>query len=282
MRPLVPVALALLLAVPAPGWAGPGPDDPRATATAEPIARGEIARFLREAAPVASRPIGKGVTGSLRVTLSDGTHTADAAFQSVDRRGVLHASTSAPRSAEQLRFVDSYKYNLAAYAVAGLVGLEHMMPVTVERRIEGRPGALTWWMPDILMDETEREAKGIDPPHARDLHRQRQTMMIFAELVGDTDRNRGNILYTHDWQVRMIDFTRAFRRHAALRAPQTLQACDRALLQRLEALTRDGVEQAAGRWLATPEIDAVMARRDRLVAHVRQLVAVRGEAVALY
>ena len=36
-------------------------------------------------------------------------------------------------------------------------------------------------------------------------------MRMFAELVYDTDRNHGNILYDTDWKLWMIDFSRAFR-----------------------------------------------------------------------
>ena len=46
------------------------------------------------------------------------------------------------------------------------------------------------------------------------------------------DRNKGNVLYTKDWRVIMIDFTRAFRLDHELRYPETLQTCDRSSVQR--------------------------------------------------
>ena len=42
--------------------------------------------FLLEAKVVESRLIGRGVTGSSRLTLTDGTTTHDAAFQTIDTR----------------------------------------------------------------------------------------------------------------------------------------------------------------------------------------------------
>jgi len=36
--------------------------------------------------------------------------------------------------------VDSYKYNIAAYALAELLGMEDMLPVYVERKWEGKYG----------------------------------------------------------------------------------------------------------------------------------------------
>lgn len=257
--------------------AAAGPADKSAVAT---FAREDIATFLRTAKVVASHPIGRGVTGALKVTLSDGALTHDAAFQSVD----LNASQFLMRGRlpnNDIQFVDSYRYNLAAYAVADLVGLADMMPVTVERRVDGKRGALTWWA-DVLMDEGEREARGIEPPSPLDLHYQRQRMTVFAELVRDTDRNKGNVLYTPDWRVLMIDFTRAFRLQKSLRMPGSLQRCDRQLLAQLEALSRASLRGAAGRYLTGFEIDAVLARRDLIVARYHQLIAERGEDVVLY
>ena len=57
-------------------------------------------------------------------------------------------------------------------------------------------------------------------------------MTTFAELVRDVDRNKGNVLYTKDWRVIMIDFTRAFRLDRELRYPETLQTCDRPFYER--------------------------------------------------
>src|SRR3712207_1514716 len=74
--------------------------------------------FLRTAAVVSSRPIGRGVTGSLRLTLSDGTVTHDAAFQTVDERASDEDRRQLRRRAGELNFVDSYKYNIAAYEIA--------------------------------------------------------------------------------------------------------------------------------------------------------------------
>jgi hypothetical protein len=88
-------------------------------------------------------------------------------------------------------------------------------------------------------------------------------------------------LITPDWQVRMIDFTRAFRLVPTIKE-QDITRCDRRLLASLEGLTLDRVVQAAGKYLNAAEAKAVMARRDAIVAHVRRLVAQNGEAAVLY
>jgi len=234
--------------------------------------------FLRDGRIVDSRPIGKGVTGALRVTLRQGELTHDAAFQAVAENPKFDGR----KRAGELRFVDHYRYNLAAWRLATLLGLAGMMPPTVERVIAGRPGALAWWVDDVAMDEAERESTDAQPPDALVFNHQRQRMMVFAELVRDTDRNKGNVVYTHDWRVVMLDFTRAFRLDTTLRTPALLAMCDRRLLTAMRALTRAQVEDALDGALASDEIKSLLTRRDRLVAHFDRLVAERGERVVLY
>jgi hypothetical protein len=238
--------------------------------------------FLLNAKIVSSRPIGKGITNSLRLTLSDGTITHDAGFQSVEMRATAEDIRQGRKRAGELQFADSYMYNLAAYEIARLLSLDHMMPVTVERRYRGQDGSLTWWVDNVLMDETEREAKNLQPPNAIAFVRERQNMWVFAELLRDVDRNKGNIVYTRDWRVIMIDFTRAFRLQPELRNPSLLGLCSRALYQRLQTLTREEVQQAVKRYLTNPELDAVMARRQLIVDHYARLIKEKGENAVLY
>jgi hypothetical protein len=185
------------------------------------------------------------------------------------------------QSTTELNFVDSYRYNLAAYALASLVGLEHMMPVYVERRWNGQTGSMGWWV-TTLMDEGERLKKKVQPPRPAEWNYQMYRMRVFAALVRDTDRNLGNVLITPDWKVMMIDFTRAFRLQPELLHIQDLNRLDRNLLPKLEALERTTVKQAVGDWLTQAEIDAMMKRRDLLVAHYKKLIAEQGEDKVLY
>ena len=180
-----------------------------------------------------------------------------------------------------MNFVDSYRYNLAAYALAGLLGLDHMMPVHVERRWNGQIGSLSWWVTSI-MDESERLKKKVQPPNATEWNYQMYRMRVFTALVRDTDRNLTNVLITPDWKVVMIDFSRAFRLQPELMYSTDLARIDRNLLPALEALTKDGVKAATGDWLTGAELDAMLKRRDLLVAHFRKLIADQGEEKVLY
>lgn len=238
--------------------------------------------FLLNAKITNSRPIGKGVTGSLRLTLSDGTTTHDAGFQSVEMRATAEDIRQGRKRAGEVQFADSYMYNLAAYELARLLALDHMMPVTVERRHRGQLGSLTWWVDDVLMDEHERETKKVQPTNAVAFVRERQNMFVFAELVRDVDRNKGNVIYTKDWRVIMLDFTRGFRLQPEIRNPDFLQQCSRTLYERLQTLTREEIQSAVKNYLTGPEVAGVVARRQLIVEHFAKRIKEKGEAAVLY
>jgi hypothetical protein len=246
------------------------------------LAADQQREFLLNAKIVSSRPAGKGITNSLRVTLTDGTVTHDAGFQSIEMRATSEDIRRGRKRAGELQFADSYMYNLAAYELARLLNLDHMMPVTVERRYRGQLGSLTWWVDDVLMDEHERETKNLQPPNAMAFVRDRQTMFVFAELVRDVDRNKGNVLYTRDWRVIMIDFTRGFRLQQEIRSPAFLQQCERRLFERLQTLSQAEVKGAVKAYLTGPEIEGVMARRRLIVDHYARLIKEKGEKAVLF
>ena len=50
-----------------------------------------------------------------------------------------------------------------------------------------------------------------DPMHNGHLDLIERSLRIFDELIQNRDRNTGNLLWTTDWKMWMIDHTRAFR-----------------------------------------------------------------------
>lgn len=261
--PLAVVALALTLVVPVAGDT--------------PVTREAVEAFMRSAKIVASRDVPTGVTRPLRLTLSDGTYKHDALFQAVDERQAL---MRAPNGASEVNFVDSWRYNVAAYRLADLLGLADMMPVTIEYRYRGKLGSLVWWM-DSLMDEGARLKKKVEPPDRERWNEDMLRQRVFMELVYDTDRNLGNVLISPEWRVIMIDFTRAFRQWPTIRANE-LPRIDRALLAKLQALTAEAVSAATTNYLSPSEVGAVMKRRDLIVAHYEARIKQLGEERVLY
>ena len=222
----------------------------------------QMKAFLLNAEVVKNKRTSKGTTAPYRLTMTDGKVTHDAAFQPINQ--TLPKMQYADGRIE-MNFVDSYKYDMAAYELAKLVGLGDMMPVTVIRKWEGKTGALAWWLP-VEMDEETRYRNKIQPPDPEAWNKQMYKMRVFAELVYDTDRNLGNVLITKDWKLYMIDFTRAFRLYGELRNPKDLVKCDKQLLEKLRALKAEDLTETTKGILNRGEVSAVMKRRDKIVA----------------
>jgi len=242
------------------------------------LTKDQIKQFLQTAEVIKSKESSKGVTHPWRLTLSDGKITHDASFQPVDE----HKSEMKLESGKvEFGFVDSYKYNIAAYQVAELVGLDDMLPVYVERKWNGKTGSLSWWLP-VKMDDADRLAKKIEPPDRDKWNKQMYRVRVFDELVYDTDANLTNVLIGEDWTVWRIDFTRAFRTSKDLHSPKDLVKCDRQLLEKLKALNGDELAEKTKHYLTKPEVKGVMARRDRIVAAFQALITEKGETEVLY
>jgi hypothetical protein len=238
----------------------------------------QIKHFLQTAEIINSKPSSKGVTHPWRLTLSDGTLTHDASFQPMDEH---KAEMKLESGKVELNFVDSYKYNIAAYRIAELVGLDHLLPVYVERKWQGKSGSLSWWLP-VKMDDADRVLKKLEPPDPERWNQQMFRIRIFDELVSDSDPNRTNVLIGEDWTVWRVDFSRAFRKNKDLRAPKDLVKCDRHLLERLKALSDHEVSEKTKGYLTNDEVSSVMARRDKLVATFQAMIAEKGEKDILY
>ena len=233
--------------------------------------------FLAKAPIVSLRRLGTGTTNSRRATLSDGTLTHDAHVQIVDAQ----KTDNKARTVTERTFLDSYRYNIAAYRLARLVGLQNVPP-SVERVVEGERAAVTWWIDDVLMDEKERKEKNTSGPNAVRTGRQIRAMHIWDELIHNTDRNQGNIIWAKDWSLWLIDHTRSFQPVDALMKPQEVVSCEASLLEAMRGLTEASIAKAVGNTLSRVEIQATLARRDRIVKQLDALIAKQGEAAVLF
>jgi hypothetical protein len=226
------------------------------------LSRAQMETFLAQARVVRTRPVSKGITGTERATLTDGVLTHDASIQTIDES---RREFQTNRGVE-LNFRDTWRFNLAAYVLDKLLGLG-MIPATVERSHRGLDASFTWWVDDVLMDEGERLKKRVRPPDPQSWNDQMWIVRVFDQLIDNTDRNVGNLLIDRGWRLWMIDHTRAFRWHRALRSPGNLARCDRELLERLRSLDEATLQRELGRYLGPREIDGILARRDLIVQH---------------
>ncbi len=258
------VVLTLCFSLPAS--ARPLPQEATAVAAPAPsLSDAQIVQFLENAKVVKTKSIGKGVTGAIRATLSDGTLTHDAQIQKIDEK---RAEFSAGKVRE-FNFEDSWRFNVAAYRVDRLIGLE-MVPVSIARTWKSDRSAFTWWLDDVQMDEGARLKSQMQPPDSGIWNERMQMVKLFDQLIGNTDRNSGNLLIGNSWQVWAIDHTRAFRTQNTLPNPANITRCDRQVFAALKGLSRDALKREIGEFVSDYQIAGLLARRDQIVALIEK------------
>jgi hypothetical protein len=245
--------------------------------SAAKLSRAEMEEFLIKAKVVARKNLSTGITNSQRGTLDDGNLRHDAHIQTVD----IQKATFQTATRTEFNFRDSYKFNMAAYELDKLLEL-NMVPVSVERKVGGNMAAVTWWVDEALMTELDRHKKKMEPPDLKTWNPQMYVCRVFDQLIYNTDRNLGNLVITKDWKIWMIDHTRAFRTMKDLPAPANLVQCDRKLLGKLRGLNKDVLTTGLERYLTSPQIEGLLARRDQIVSFFDDQVAKKGEAAVLF
>ncbi len=242
------------------------------------LTKEQVKQFLLTAKVIKSGPAHKGITNTLRLTLTDGTITHDAHFQPIDEHAMMREMAN---GRTEMNFVDSYKYNIAAYELAAMLGLDDMVPVYVQRNYDGKTGSFGWWLP-VKMDEADRLKQKIPVPDPDSWNKQMYRVRVLDQLVYDTDANLTNVQIGEDWKIYRIDFSRAFRLDKDLQAPKDLVQCDRQLFTKLKALDGNELAVRTKGFLTKQEVQAVMTRRDKIVDHFQKLIAEKGENEILY
>lgn len=267
-RQLALLVLCAIGVLPAPAH-GTNQGTPSSWAT-----RDQREAFLSKANVVSDAPTNGRL--SWRVTLDDGTRTHDALVVTEDGSGPTGRN---------------YKFNVAAYELDKLLGLNLVVPA-VERRVNGRPGSIIWWLDSVAMNELDRRRKRIDPPDPDEWGRQVQAVRVFDELISNTYRDPApplylntvwdNLLITTDWIIWLTDHTGAFRARRNLQDADSLVRCPRIVLGKLRTLNKELLRRALGRYLSELQLDALEIRRELLVRHFDRQIKRKGEADVLY
>lgn len=265
---LVGVCAACLSAAVVAQQPAPDVQQPSApSSTAPNLTDAQIEDFLLHAKVIKTKGASKGVTASLRATLTDGKLTHDAHIQDIDERQQVFNGSG---GTTEFDFRDSWSFNVAGYRVDRLIGL-NMVPVSVERKWHYKDAAFTWWIDDVMLDEEGRLKQKSEPPATNTWNQQMQMVRVFDELIANVDRNLGNLLITKDWRLWPIDHTRAFRTNHELKKPLNVTHADRAVIERMKSLDKESLRKATSRYLTTFQIDAILARRDAIVKRLDSL-----------
>jgi hypothetical protein len=243
---------------------------PHADVAAESVAgprswigrQAEIAEYLRIAAIERTEQIPVGVTKPRKAFFAAG--------------GLVHAAAVKWLPAGRRNgFWESHKSEIAAYELDRLLGLD-MVPVTIERRVGSDSAAVQLWVEDCrLLRAVDQSACPRPADWAKQVCRQR----VFDDLIANVDRNAGNLLIDPEWNLILIDHSRAFASNSMPFEKQALRI-DRELFARLKALDRAALDRHVRPWvLSDGSIRDLLKRRDKIVARFERLARERGEAL---
>jgi len=226
----------------------------------------EVEAFLKDSAVVWKEKMSAGTNKHKRkVMLQEGSRNA---------RAILRTSYDI-KDTPGGGFVDSYTSELAAYELALLLGLDNVPPV-----VRRKGGALQIWIENATTDAARRKA-GEEPQDAERFARQVMNMMVFDNLIANTDRNPGNIIIDSHGKVWFIDQTRSFAGQEELRYPAKITGCSRQLWEKLQSVSDDEIRDAVGLYVKD-YMSELLKRRRMLVDTVAEKIQTQGEDEFLF
>jgi hypothetical protein len=238
----------------------------------------QVVEFLRTARVVEREQVPTGINRPTKMLLELGGVQAHAVFRTVDEQ---RERWQLPNREIIANFKDSFRFEPAAYRLSRLLGLD-AVPPAVERRIDGKLGSIQLWVNGAMTEEMRVEER-LAPPVPLRWARQRAMRKVFDNLVANIDRNQGNILIERDnWNVWLIDHTRAFVVRPRLLEPEDLSWCERGVYERLKSLDEETIRIQLEGTLDRFELDALLKRWQLVVAELDRLIAERGEDAVLF
>jgi hypothetical protein len=264
-RPVLPfVALSLVVGLTpyleANRWSS---TSPQAAATAEKSARiwegrnAEFEAYIRDAPIDHIDEVPIGVTHPKRAFFKPGGLVESVAWK------ILPPGRPAG-------YWESYKSEIAAYELDKLLGMG-MVPVAVEKKWNRDTAAAIMWLSPIHpwkeMEPKSKPAKWV---------RQVSRMKMFDNFICNKDRNAGNLLVDDDWNLYLIDHSRAFIWDKDLAVK--MQSVDREFWDKIQALDEAQLTAALGKWVDKDGIRAMLTRRERMRKEIDKLVTANGEA----
>jgi hypothetical protein len=234
--------------------------------------RTDLENLLKKGRIVATKDVGSGVTKPLKVTLSSGDREIKAIFKSVDTR----MKTQARHGAESADYyIDSYKSELAAYALDKLIGL-NQLPAIVERRVKGKKGSLRVWIDDVK----PRYGTGLPFPKDERAAELMHAFWLFDYLVYNVDRGTHNVMLASDWSPVNIDNSMTFNTYVSPIRP--LYRFPKKIVARLRTLDDKQIKRALGRSLNRKQRAALTVRITTVLEAADGLVASDGEDAVYY
>jgi len=219
----------------------------------------ELEDFLVNAEIVNMETLGHGITRPKRVTLEREGVRLRAIFKDVSHNEKRMGNTV-------VEFADHWYNEVAAYRLDRLLDLQ-VVPVTVEREIEGKRGSLQFWVEGLINWRTVTE-QGLEPGDWCSMEPQYQLLKVFDALIYNLDRTQENLTFLKsDWILVLIDHSRTFTGK-----PRILQKNQSdyllvtpAMARRLRGLDHTQLEAVMPPYLSQGQMRALLTRRDILL-----------------
>ena len=213
----------------------------------------EYEEYLRTAPIDRMEDVGQGVTNPERAFFSPGGLAASAIVKILPRK-------------REKGFWEAYKSEVAAYELDRILGLD-MVPVTVERRIKGDRASIQLWVEGRHLSDVGSET----PQNPVKWLRQVRRYLVFDALIANIDRNAGNMMVDDDWNLILIDHSRAFMKNDTPFLDK-ITAIDRPIYEALKALDEATLNERLKPWLfGKGSVKDLLKRRDKTVKKLEKL-----------
>lgn len=237
--------------------------------TEEEVSREDVEYYLLNAAVVTvHKEAVPGRTAAWRINLDDGELKRRAMFKVVDDR----RPTLLP---------DSYKYEMASYALDKLLGFGKIPPM-VEREIESTKGSLQVRVENCIgLDE--QQMKNLTPPDPEAFANSLEEINVFENLVYNERKELDDILIQEEsWRVFRVDFSEAFSPAPNLIPEQKITRCSKTLFQNLQKISNALLEARLADYLNEEEMAALIKRKDLIIQTLTKLIQEKGEGAILF
>lgn len=234
--------------------------------TAERWTDADLETFLTLAEVTTSRDLGRGSTRPRLLELEMDGRKHRGVFKNVSVEG-----GSSPDG-----FTDKFQHEVAAYRLDRRLGL-NVVPVSVLRSLDGEPGSVQAYVEDAVDQESAAayELSFFDREWVKDKIAEG---VVFDALIGNPDRGADDILCTvNEDELYLIDHSKAFTTSPEIGWEEgRTVSIDPELIGALEGLDETSLKEDLGDLISEQQIEAILARRDLILAHVTPTISEAG------
>jgi hypothetical protein len=211
----------------------------------------------------------------------------------LEKDGVTRKALWKNASGRMRGAVENWKWEIAAYRLDKLLGLNMISP-TVEKRFKGERGSCQLWVDYWIKGKHKNEQKiKVLSYKVPSYNKATYLRWAFDNLIANEDRHAGNFFITKDWRLILPDHSRSFRTSRKFtknliytekhkEGPKIMKKLPRVFVEKLKSLNIEIIRDAVGEYLTDKEIDAVLIRRDLILKVVDELIKMNGEDQVLY